>query len=283
MKTRFLLLILFITACIHSSQGATVDSISVASQAMKKDITCVVIKPGSYEQPAGTQKRYPVLYLLHGYSGKYSNWIIRVPELTEMADREELIIVCPDGGYSGWYWDSPMDPSSQYETYIAKEVPTEIDRRYRTVTHRNGRAITGLSMGGHGGIYLGFRHSDFFGACGSMSGAVDLSYSINKYEITKRIGDTVAHLKNWYTYSAIAAVDRTPEQPLSVIIDCGTEDHLIQGNRNLHQKMLERKIPHDYIERPGKHDWNYWRNAVTYQLLFFSRFFRQNLNNKKNQ
>lgn len=242
---------------------------------MHQDINCVVIKPEGYGSRKNTEKRYPVVYLLHGYSGKYSNWIIRVPELKEIVDREQLIIVCPDGGYSGWYWDSPIDSNSRYETHVAKEVPEEIDARYRTITDRSGRAITGLSMGGHGGIYLGFRHADFFGACGSMSGAVDLSYSINKYDIAKRIGDTLTHRDYWYIYSAIGAVDQSIKQSLSIIIDCGIDDHLIQGNRNLHQKLIDRKIPHDYIERPGKHDWNYWRNAVQYQLLYFSRFFQQ--------
>ena len=242
---------------------------------MKKDICCVVIKPDTYGDPSLANKKYPVVYLLHGYSGWYSNWIIRVPELKDLVDREQLMIVCPDGGYSGWYWDSPIDSASRYETYIAMEVPEQIDSRYRTIRNRSGRAITGLSMGGHGGIYLGFRHADFFGACGSMSGAVDLSYSINKYDIAKRIGDTVNYRENWDRYSAIGVVEPAPKMPLAVIVDCGLEDHLIEGNRNLHEKLMRLKIAHDYIERPGKHDWNYWRNAVPYQMLFFSRYFQQ--------
>jgi S-formylglutathione hydrolase FrmB len=267
--------VLLLLLCSQIIHAASVDTIQVSSKAMNKDINCVVIKPEGYKNKNNAQKRYPVVYLLHGYSGKYNNWIIRTPELKEIADREELIIVCPDGGYSGWYWDSPVDSSSRYETHIAQEVPEQIDNLYRTINDRSGRAITGLSMGGHGGIYLGFRHADFFGACGSMSGAVDLSYSINKYEIAKRIGDTLVYRDNWYNYSAVGTVDQPIKHPLSIIIDCGIEDHLIQGNRNLHQKLMDRKIPHDYIERPGKHDWNYWRNAVQYQLLYFSRFFQQ--------
>lgn len=255
--------------------AATVDSIALPSRAMQKNLTCIVIKPQSYDDRNNSTKRYPVVYLLHGYSGWYSNWIIRTPELKDLVDREQVLIVCPDGGYSSWYWDSPVDTASRYETYIATEVPEQIDRLYRTIADRKGRAITGLSMGGHGGIYLGFRHATFYGACGSMSGAVDLSFSKNKYDIAKRIGDTTSHKQNWYDYSAIAAIDAPLKQPLSVIIDCGLDDHLFQANRNLHEKMIRMKIPHDYIERPGKHDWNYWRNAVNYQILFFSRYFQQ--------
>lgn len=274
MKRILLLLSLVFTLSI-SAWSASVDSIAVPSKAMNKTFSCVVIKPDSYKR--SKTKQYPVVYLLHGYSGWFSNWIIRVPELKELADREQLLIVCPEGGYSSWYWDSPLDSTSRYETYVAQEVPDHIDRTYRTIADRSGRAITGLSMGGHGGIYLGFRHADRFSACGSMSGAVDLSFSKNKYDISKRLGDTLNYAKNWYSYSTIGSVDDLPAQKLSIMIDCGLEDYFIQANRNLHEKLMKKGLPHDYIERPGKHDWNYWRNAIPYQLLFFSRHFQQTL------
>ncbi len=279
MKLSLLLSIPAIIACL-SLEAASVDTVNIQSRAMNRAANCVVIKPESY---ASTDKSFPVLYLLHGYSGAYNNWIIRVPDLKLLADRENMLIVCPDGGYSGWYWDSPIDSTFRYETYIALEVPAFIDRTYRTINDRSGRAITGLSMGGHGGIYLGFRHAYRFGACGSMSGAVDLSLSINKYDIAKRIGDTIKYADRWYSYSALAAVDQKPTQPLSILFDCGLEDHLWKGNRTLHEKMIKLGIPHDYIERPGKHDWNYWRNAIQYQVLFFSRFFQQASTPKKTQ
>ena len=58
-----------------------------------------------------------------------------------------------------------------------------------------------------------------------------------------------------------------------LIIDCGTEDFFYEVNKNLHEQLLYRNIPHDYIARPGSHNWNYWTNAVQYQLLFMHRFF----------
>ncbi len=64
-----------------------------------------------------------------------------------------------------------------------------------------------------------------------------------------------------------------PKDSLSIIMDCGTEDFIIDMSREAHQKMLALKIPHDYIERPGKHDWRYWATAVEYQLLFFRNYF----------
>jgi S-formylglutathione hydrolase FrmB len=183
------------------------------------------------------------------------------------------MIVCPDGGNSSWYIDSPVDPSMKYETYVGVEVPAWIDAHYPTIKDRKGRAITGLSMGGFGGFFLGFRHAADFGACGSMSGGVDLNFSRNKYDVAKRIGDTLNYPDNWINYSVPHIVENYPKDSLAIIFDCGTEDFFYKDNKALHEKMLKLKIPHEYTERPGKHDWAYWRNAVQYQLLFFRNYF----------
>jgi Predicted esterase len=161
----------------------------------------------------------------------------------------------------------------KYETYIGKEVPEYIDSHYPTINDRKGRAISGLSMGGHGGLFLGFRHADQFGACGSMSGGVDLNYSRNKYDVIKRLGDTITHADNWKNYSVINLVENYPNAGLRIIFDCGTEDFFYKNNRALHEKMVKLKIPHDYIERPGAHNWQYWGNSVKYQLFFFRNYF----------
>ncbi|MCZ2459438.1 MAG: esterase family protein [Chitinophagales bacterium] len=262
--------LLFLVAAITLfSRAATVDTVDIYSNVMHKDIKCVVIRPDSYDG----NRHYPVVYLLHGYSGNFSNWITKVPELKEEADEWQLMIVCPDGNYSGWYIDSPVDPAFQYETYIGKEVPAYIDTHYNTIKDRRARAIAGLSMGGHGGLFIGLRHADFFGACGSMSGVVDLNFTKNKYDLIKRIGDTVKYAGNWKKYSVINMIDNYPKDSLAIIFDCGNDDPFAAINRELHQKMLKLNIPHDYIERPGGHSWPYWSNAVKYQLLFFKTYF----------
>lgn len=264
----FILLTLFCftTFC----KAATVDTILINSDAMHKEFKCVVIKPDSYKRK---KNQFPVVYLLHGFSGDFSNWIKKVPKIKEEADRLQLLIVCPDGGYSSWYFDSPIDSSMRYETYIGIEVPAYIDAHYRTTRDRSARAITGLSMGGHGAFFLAFRHAGIFGACGSMSGGMDLYASRNKFEIIKRLGDTIQFADNWKKYSMLGVVENIPEKELAIIFDCGLSDGFYPGNKLLHEKMLKLKIPHDYTERPGNHDWNYWANSLEYHLLFFSKFF----------
>lgn len=250
--------------------AGTVDTVSVYSNSMHKAIKCVVVKPDMYKVGG---KKFPVVYLLHGYSGNYSNWIIKVPELKTYVDQYQTIIVCPDGNYSSWYFDSPVDSNFRYETFVATELVGFIDANFKTLTNKKHRAITGLSMGGHGGLFVGLRHSDVFGAAGSMSGGVDLKESGNRYDISKRIGDTINHATNWYNLSVINLIEKYTATDLKIIFDCGDEDIFIGGNRRLHQKMKLLKIPHEYTERPGKHNWDYWRNSISFQLLYFQHFF----------
>jgi S-formylglutathione hydrolase FrmB len=276
-RKAFFISVLFSLA--FNSFAANVDTISIYSNAMHKEFKCVVIKPASYKK---NKENFPVVYLLHGYSGWYSNWIIRVPELKQYADQYQLLIVCPDGGYSSWYFDSPIDSTMKYETYIGKEVPDYIDAHYNTIKNRKARAITGLSMGGHGALFLAIRHAETFGACGSMSGGVDFNYSRNKYDIMKRIGDTIQYADNWKKYIVANVIEQYPKDlstgadSLAIIIDCGTEDFYYEANHKLHEKMLQLKIPHEYTERPGKHEWAYWRNSIQYHLLFFKNYFSGN-------
>jgi S-formylglutathione hydrolase FrmB len=265
-----LCLLLLSLPSLKTLQAAGVDTVSIRSVAMHASFKCVVIRPGTYkkESPA-----YPVVYILHGSGGWYSNLITRIPELKLYSDQYNMLIVCPDGGPTSWYYDSPIDSSMRYETYIGTEVPAYIDQSYNTIKKRNGRAITGLSMGGHGALFLGFRHAGRFGACGTMSGAVDLNSIRTSKDLVKRIGDTLNYAENWKKYSVLNVIEQYPKDSLAIIVDCGINDFLFQGNRNLHDKMLRLNIPHDYIERPGKHEWPYWRNAVKYQLLFFRDYF----------
>jgi S-formylglutathione hydrolase FrmB len=264
------IILIFCLEIIGKQVSAKVDTVSIYSNSMHKFIKAVVITPSNYNKK---KLRFPVVYLLHGYGGDYSNWIKKVPALQSMSNEDQLMIVCPDGGFSSWYFDSPIDSNYKYETYVALEVPQYIDAHYKTIANRNARAITGLSMGGHGGLFLGFRYADMFGACGSMSGGVDMRPFPRNWDIAKRIGDSLHYANNWKDYSVISIVEHQLKDSLAIIIDCGVDDFFYPVNKNLHNKLLQLKIPHDYIERPGKHSWDYWANAVQYQLLFFRKYF----------
>lgn len=256
-------------------KAASVDTVNIYSRAMHKSSKCVVILPESYRN---NNNRFPVVYLLHGYSGDYSNWILKVPGLKEYVDEFQLIIVCPDGNYNSWYFDSPVNNAMKYETYIADEVPHFIDSAYHTIAERDFRAITGLSMGGQGALSLAWKHSDFFGAAGSMSGVQNLSPWKNKYELTKVLGDTL-HNDLFSKNSVVNMVKKIPSPVPVIIFDCGISDPFIETNRQLNRELLALKIPHDYTERSGTHNWNYWGNSISYQLMFFHKFFNKSSRN----
>jgi len=271
MKIRIFLLVLFTT--FFNASASQIDTLMVKSESMGKTISNIVITPNSY---SSNSEKFPVLYLLHGAGGNYLSWLSKAPKIQEYADLYNLIIVCPDGDKTSWYFDSPIDEKMKYETYISKELVASIDKNYNTISNKSGRAITGLSMGGHGALYLSFKHQDVWSAAGSMSGGLDLRPFSNNWGISQRLGSFSENKENWENNSVINMVYLLDGKGLKLIIDCGIGDFFYDANQRVHKKLIERNIPHDYIERPGKHNWDYWNNSVKYQLLFFNDYFNKN-------
>lgn len=265
---------------------AHVDTLSVYSPSMDKNMPAAVVLPNTYHD---TDHEHPVIYLLHGAYGDFRDWLAKLPDdgvVHSLADQYDIIFVLPEGGTFSFYLDSPWDESSRYETHVAQEVVQYIDKHYRTIKLPSGRAITGLSMGGQGALFLAARHPDIFGAAGSMSGAVHLdikSWDLPQDDID-RLFSAFANTMGGDDFdpeflaanSATGLVKLMKENNMPLIIDCGVDDFLISANRELNRRLLKHGVPHDYIERPGAHDWPYWQNAIYYHALFFSRFFENN-------
>lgn len=274
MRTLSLFVLAFCFATLFSAQIATaakVDTVVTQSKVMKKEIKAVVVTPAGYS----ASNKYPVVYLLHGFSDNYSAWLKKPTEPNEverLCDRFNVIVVCPDGATS-WFMDSPVDPAIRYETYITSELIPYIDAHFASVKDRSGRAITGLSMGGHGALYLAFRHQDIFGAVGSMSGGVDLRPFPNNWNLALDLGKYNERHENWDNNSVVNLTHLLTPNSLAIIFDCGSDDFFYKVNLNLHNELLERNIPHDFTVRPGGHTWSYWSNSINYQMLFFSRYF----------
>ena len=245
-KNRMILLLAVVLWLTSSVSAATVDRIAVRSEAMKKEIPVVVIVPDA----AKSGVRMPVLYLLHGYSGDQETWLNVKPSLPQMADRDSVIVVCPDGENS-WYWDSPKDPSSRFETFVARELIDYVDAHYPTRGDRSGRAITGLSMGGHGGLWLSFRHKDTFGAGGSTSGGVDIRPFPENWEMAKQLGEEATNRKTWDDHTVMTQLDSISNGDLALVIDCGYDDFFFDVNNKLHEALRERGIEHDYTCVPA--------------------------------
>lgn len=280
---KLLILLVFLLINSVAVHAAKVDTLDVYSTAMEKTYKAAVVLPESY---AKSKKSYPVLYLLHGAYGHFRDWLKSTPDknaVKNLADQYNIIIVMPEGETFSFYLDSPVSKNSRFETFIITEVIGKIDNTYRTIANKKGRVITGLSMGGHGSLYLSARHPELFSAAGSMSGAVDLG-SIRNAESAERVnkllepvfGATPATDEFLYSNAVLNMVDKLKSNKLDLIIDIGVDDFLIESNRELHRRLVYAKVPHDYTERPGAHTWEYWQNALPYQLLFFSKILKNN-------
>lgn len=247
--------------------ASRLETIKVESAAMHKQIDVSVVLPDSYGARA-----LPVVYLLHGYGDNNLVGYLGRTNVRQLADRLDLIVVIPDGGTS-WYFDSPVDPAYKYETFVSSELINYIDKNYLTDARRERRAVTGLSMGGHGALYLAIRHQDKFGAAGSMSGGVDFRPFPDSWDIKLRLGEEKTHQDNWDKNTVIAQVPLLKDGALQLIIDCGTEDFFFPVNLQLHEALTKHGIHHEFTSRQGNHSWTYWRRSLRDHMLFFSDFF----------
>ncbi|MDG2432404.1 alpha/beta hydrolase-fold protein [Flavobacterium sp.] len=283
MKRLYFIFLFFLLIQTGSAYAAVVDTLQISSAAMNKTYKAAVVLPSSY---AKSKSKYPVLYLLHGAYGHFNDWLSKTPNkdlIHQLADQYNMIVVMPEGETFSFYLDSPVNQGSQFETYITKEVVQKIDNTYRTITDRKGRVISGLSMGGHGALYLSAKHPELFCAAGSMSGAVDMGSMMtpeSKERITKLMEPVFGKEgKSQEVYASYAVLNMVPtmtNNKLALILDIGVDDFLIESNRELHRRLVYSKVAHDYTERPGAHTWEYWENALPYHMLFFIKVIKSN-------
>lgn len=286
MNPRIFLLFLLVTLlpALGFAQ-ASVDTLLVYSPSMQKNIKAAVTFPSSYKK--GTT-RYPVLYLLHGGSGAFSDWHQKVTEkdlVNRMAETHDLIIVTPGVGPASYYYDSPLMDSVRYETYLTAELIPFIDKTYRTLAQKESRAITGLSMGGHGSITIAAKHPELFTAAGSMSGVMNIDTdlwkvgedfrSLRKKGQIEMLGAINYKGPQFNPYTAVGLVEELKGKGIFLIIDCGVDDFLIETNRQMHALLLQAGIPHEYTERPGAHTWTYWTEALPVHLSFLTKHLKR--------
>ena len=270
------------TVQTSATQNPRVQTIQFASKLVGKTLPYNVLLPVDYNQPIAKTKRYPVVYLLHGLTGHYNNWI----EHTHLADyvtAYQFIIVMPEGN-NGWYTDSATVPTEKYESYIIQELMPDVEQRFRASSEREGRAIAGLSMGGYGALKFAVKHPELFVFAASLSGALDAASwteaDLKGFEFTWRTLQPVYGAANSETRAANDLSKLYRELPAGriaglpyIYLDCGTEDGLLQTNRAFVDILVKQKIPHEYRQLPGNHAWTYWDAQVQDVLRIAARRF----------
>ncbi len=254
----------------QSRSAARFETVQFQSKLVGKTLPYNVVLPAEYERAPNLP--YPVLYLLHGLGDHADGWRGR-SFLTDYAAENRLIIVTPEGGDS-WYTDSATVPGDRYESYLIQELIPDVESRYRTVKSRAGRAIAGLSMGGYGAIKLGVKYPDRFSFAASTSGALAVASYRTEADLPKsgpleqsilrtfgRADGPVKAANDLFKLVGELPDERIASLPF-LYLDCGTEDFLLQSSRGLDRLLSKRKIPHQYRELPGDHNFAYWRNRL---------------------
>lgn len=225
-----------------------------------------VILPQDY---ATTTRRFPVLYLLHGYTGHYSDWATKT-RLVEYAKPYEEIIVTPEGE-NGWYVDNYSNPKLDWQSYIIDDLIPYVDAHYRTLASRDHRAIAGLSMGGYGALLLGLKYHQLFAAAASLSGVPASAEPAfeealpKDSAIRKTIEDDFGPLDN-PARRANDPFEIVREIPVTEIPDLylavGSSDSLLRMNRDFVQILSEYRLRYHYCEVPGAHEWPVWDSQI---------------------
>jgi putative tributyrin esterase len=256
------------TGAVASSQttgkhaAATLRDASFHSASLNREMRYRILLPTNYDVSA---RRYPTLILLHGLYGDYKNWST-LTNLSKYACALNLIIAMPDAGNS-WYVDSATDPADKYEDYIARDFIQEIDAHYRTKPEKSARAIAGLSMGGYAAAKFALKYPNLFSYVGGISAALDAAGNLNETHPEFRdglrkafgeAGNTVRQQNDVFLLLASADIKALPY----FYLDCGSGDMFLEVNRKFVAQLQQMKIPYEFHEMPGGHEWKYWDGAI---------------------
>lgn len=252
-------------------EPARIIDVAVPTRYLAGDEAVTIVLPEGYS--ADDSDPYPVLYLLNGHGGNNRSWST-ITRLDSLATEYDMIIVCPDGRNS-WYWDSPVNDSLQMESFIINDLIPYIDSRYNTRTDRLGRAVSGLSMGGHGALWLAMRHQNVFGSAGSTSGGVDITPFPSRWNMKDALGLQKENPRRWRDHSVMTVADTLSPGRLNIIFDCGTSDFFFKVNNRLDSLWRAHGVEHTYLTSPGAHTPAYWRRSIEPQLTFFNTIFNQ--------
>lgn len=275
---------------VAQNTGKIIEQQIIKSNILKKDVKYTIYLPADYST---SDRTYPVVYLLHGYSDDNTGWL-QFGEINRYADKAisegtipPMIIVMPNGDSS--FYINSYDGKENYEDFFIKEFMPEVEKAYRIKAQKKYRGICGLSMGGYGTLIYSLKYPELFAAAAPLSAAVfdddavitmpDNSWDRTFAQLYGRGLKGKGRLtSSWYNNSIPKMVENKTADELKKVrywIDCGDDDFLIKGNCLLHIALFEKKVPHEFRVRDGAHNWTYWRTGITDALQFIGQSFHQ--------
>lgn len=285
----FTFLLLFAVQ-ITFAQGVVYESLSFSSDLLGEEVKYSVYLPHDYDL---SERKYPVLFLLHGYSDDETGWV-QFGEVKQVADEAignkkatPMVIIMPDAKVTWYCNDHKM--KTPWEDMFIKELIPFMEENYKIRTKKEFRAISGLSMGGYGALKIAMKHHTMFGSCVALSAAVYTDDQVINFG-QKRFDGTFGFLfgeglegnnrltEHWKNENPLHIVDTKELTDLNSVrfyIDCGDDDWLGDGNWELHKKMRTKGIKHEYRVRNGGHQWSYWRTGLADALEYITTRFHR--------
>ena len=235
----------------------------------------VYLPPGYTTHP---DRRYPVLYLLHGVPGRPAAFLATVrmgvvqDELVALHRARPMILVMPFGSTSSFTdkeWANGVGKNEGWETFVARDVVHAIDARYRTIRAGRGRAVGGLSEGGYGAINIAIHHPGEFRVVESWSG----------YQHADDIGSVFGHRQQLLQSNSPAVTitrvaNRLRRLHTTFWFYAGTTDWALKQNRAFAEQLTRLHLHHRFFVVRGGHDWAIWRGSAARAYLAASRGVR---------
>lgn len=243
------------------------EFITLKSNTLKKRADITVFNPSKNNIEA---KSLPIVILLHGVYGSHWAWAMK-GNVHETAQRliserkiKPMVLVMPSDGLFGDGSAYVPHKTENYEKWIVEDVIEVMKEQYTQITDESPIFITGLSMGGYGALRLGAKYPHLFRAFSGLS-------SITHFEQLEQFVSDFESLKNAATEQdgVIDWMIKNKSTLPPFRFNCGTNDVLIEHNRQLHLELTSNHIPHIYEENPGEHSWDYWEKHIAETLIFF--------------
>jgi len=269
MKKCLLFLFLF-TFCLLTAQVKVVED-SLFSESLNCTMKFGAILPDGYSK---SQERYLTVYLLHGFSGNYMDWI-RLTELVRYVKEYRFIIITPDAKNS-WYANSPALQNAAYEDYVIKDVIPFVDKKYRTVQSKFFRAIAGLSMGGYGSAKFGLKYPNMFFFSGCLSPAIQFPNGMEDSAIvarrSKESNESLRMMfgfprnEKWKENDVFKLLENSTMKNLPYFyLSVGSQDvipEIIDLTHSFAAALRKKGAAFEMHEYIGGHDWKLWNQEI---------------------